>query len=202
LNKKQVGIIGVGGIGSWLVYFIHQLILSNQIPNNYEFHLIDFDEVENKNITYQYFKGSDIFEPKVHALAANFGCESFVPRQMKIENEDQLKEYDIIICCVDNNGPRKLMYEHAEKTDKFWMDLRAEGRTFFVATKHPKNNLQEMLKTIDSNLTKNTSCQRAYEFAQGIVQQGNKIVAVIASQLFLNHIRGERPTKPFISLTI
>ena len=45
-------------------------------------------------------------------------------RAWPILSEQQMKGYDLIICCVDNLGIRKTMYNTSLK----WLDLRAQGR--------------------------------------------------------------------------
>lgn len=200
--KHKTAIVGLGGIGSWFLFFIHDLIEHEQITKNHIFYLIDDDEVTDKVIKYQYFRDHEIFELKVQALAEQFGCNQFIPINKRIENDKDLIDYDSIICCVDNHKFRKLFYKHVFKNSKYWIDMRAEGRTFYIAQTHPKNTLESMLKTIDSTFKTSTSCQRKFELEQGIIQQGNKIVALIGSQIFLNHFRKQDSPKPFLSMTI
>jgi hypothetical protein len=75
----------------------------------------------------------------------------------------------------------------------YWLDMRSEGQTFFIAESCEDNTPGTMLKTISTDEGgKGTSCQYAHELEKGIIQQGNKIVAAIGSQYLLNRLRGEK----------
>jgi hypothetical protein len=94
------------------------------------------------------------------------------------------------------------MLSWAEKNpDKFWIDLRAEGRSMSYYIKHPKNDIKKMMDTMDQKDQKNHSCQLEYELDNGIIQQGNKIIAYIGSQLLLNYLRDE-PSVSHMSIRI
>lgn len=199
---NNIGIIGVGGIGSWLSFFIHNLLEQKQL-NDVRIDLIDDDTVEDKNIRYQFFRDHEIFDPKVEALENYFGDTRIRGLCKKITESREFNGYDVLICCVDNNGLRKMLFEWAEKNPRcYWIDLRSEGRTFYIAHQHPDNTYKHMLATLGKDLETSTSCQRKYELEQGIIQQGNKIVAVIASQYLLNYVRGEKNVRAEFTLTI
>ena len=93
--KRKVLVIGTGGIGSFLIQFLDKVEL-------YDITVADPDIVEAKNIPYQNFTKSEISQKKVYAIAR---YNSVVTSQTyPILSEQQMKGYDLIICCVDNLG--------------------------------------------------------------------------------------------------
>jgi len=184
---KNVLIVGAGGIGSWLAFFLDDLNHHEQTD-----HLLitfaDDDEVETKNIKYQNFGIEDVTDYKVESLAARYGFEKIAKR---ITEAKQLKDYDLIISCVDNPAFRRLLFTTAEKMDFYWIDLRSEGKGIAFYSKNKKNTLKKMLATLPKEDGEDKSCQLEYELEQGIIQQGNKIVAAIGSQMLLNWARNE-----------
>ena len=182
---EKVLVIGAGGVGSFLCKELFNLFMLNQVDlNDYEVFVADFDSVEKKNITYQDFEVADIFKNKAEVISKKY-C--FFPITKKIVAED-LGAYDIFIVAADNGRIRKLVYEHAIKTKKKFIDLRSEGRTIAVFTSSAKET--ELTNSLtDETLDESGSCQLKYEFEKGIIQVGNKIVATIGAQLFLNMAR-------------
>jgi len=192
---KNVLIVGAGGIGSWLGYFLNDLDKKGQ----FEEVLITFaddDTVDTPNLSYQKFQVDDISDFKAEVMADRYGFESISER---ITTEDVLIKYDCIISCVDGKNFRELLFKTADKNPElFWIDLRSEGRTIVLYSKHERNTLENMLKTLPKGEAEDGSCQREYEKNNNIIQQGNKIIALIASQQILNWIRNEGVMSEFI----
>ena len=113
--KRKVLVIGTGGIGSFLIQFLDKVDL-------YSITVADPDIVEEKNIPYQNFTKSEISKRKVDAIARYDIVLN--THRFPILSEQQMKGYDLIICCVDNLGIRKTLYNTSLK----WLDLRAQGR--------------------------------------------------------------------------
>jgi len=179
----KILIIGCGGIGSYLVRELHRLIENAQIVANIT--LCDFDNVEPKNILYQNFTEKDMLKNKASVLAKRYGFNHMIK---KIEKPEDLEGYNFIILCVDNSETRKLVFEYCySKKDVYFIDGRAEGRSIAVFTRDGNNKL-DMLKTL--NGVGSTSCQLEYMLEQGMIDNGNVIVATIISQLVLNKLRG------------
>ena len=186
---NKILVVGAGGIGSWLGYFLFGLEKATQLgPCRIQFS--DDDMVDLKNIRYQNFVKEDILEYKVAVLGDRYGFEQSTDR---IVRPEQLDGWDIIISCVDNVGFRKMLFTYCgDKEKPYWIDLRSEGRAIAFYTKHAKNTLAVLIDSLpadDDN--EGGSCQLAFELEAGIIQQGNKIIACIGSQLLLNHLRGE-----------
>lgn len=197
MKSIKVLIAGAGGNNSWLVAELHRLIKNGQISPRYHFTIADHDTVERKNLLYQNFEDIDLLDHKARSLSERYVMAGLVK---KLESPRDLEGYDIIISGVDNSKFRRMLFEYvAIHPDVFWMDLRAEGTQVAIYCKHEKNTTGEMLASLpDASADEHTaSCQRQYELDSGIIQQGNKIAAVIASQFFLHHIRGEKVPASF-----
>jgi len=190
-------IVGQGGIGSVLSGHLHALEEIEQI-NDLHVTVCDDDLVELKNIKYQNFGPEDVTDFKVESISARYGFKAL---NKKITSEEDLKGYDCIVSAVDNVKFRKLLFEFVDKNPKiYWIDLRSEGRSVAAFTKSKKNTLEKMLETLpkDGDDSEGGSCQLKFELENNIIQQGNKIIAVIGSQMILNWLRKETNMPEFI----
>lgn len=186
---KNILIVGCGGIGSFLSREINRLMLTEQINlNNVSITLMDFDNVEMKNIKYQNFTNSDIGKNKAEVLGERY-CLDY--KTQELTRPEQMKGYDIIISCVDNAEARRKVFEYCFKNDVYFIDGRSEGKAIALFTKTAESTKEKMLETLNGDDGKSKSCQLKYELEKGIIQQGNLIVATILSQLLLNKLRGE-----------
>lgn len=189
-------VIGCGGNGSWLLRHIHRLIKKDQIPQTVEFTLYDDDNVEKKNLLYQDFEMKDVLDNKAQVMANRY---DMVAKGKRVKDAKEFEPFDIVIAAVDNPDLRELLYRYMDKNpEKYWIDVRAEGRAVSIYTRHRNNTLAKLLKTLPKNTEgASTSCQLAYELDSGIIQMGNQIAAVITAQLLLNHLRGEENSDEF-----
>lgn len=181
----KVLVVGAGGIGSWLAFFINDLIEKEQFNGQAEFTFADDDVVDMKNIKYQNFGMEDIADAKVDSLNIRYGFNALNKR---IEDVEELKKYDVVVSAVDNTIFRKMLFENEPQEDYYWIDLRSEGNQVSAYTKGLDKI--KLLDTVPKEVA-GASCQRAYELEQGIIQNGNKIIASIGSQYLLNYFRGE-----------
>jgi hypothetical protein len=183
----RVLIVGCGGIGSYLIRNLYEAKLADQL-HDIGITIVDDDTVDTKNLKYQNFFDDEVFDNKAEALSIRYGFEA-IPK--KIKKEADLDDYNIIIAAVDDNDLRKLLYKWGIRNpDKFWIDLRSEGRTIAFLTQSPKHTHQSLLATL--NEEGGNSCQLDFELAANIIQYGNQIVAAIGCQMLLNHLRGEK----------
>jgi molybdopterin/thiamine biosynthesis adenylyltransferase len=193
--STKVGVVGAGGIGSWLLDEISRLQKLVQIPDDYYFTIFDDDTVERKNLTYQNFGVKDVLEKKVHALAKRYDV---VGTDKRLTVDKDLSKFDVIICSVDNPQFRRLMFRYMEKhLDKFWIDLRAESRVVVALVKSQSTNYDKLIKDLPEG-EMSTSCQLEFELSAGILQLGNRIAATIGAQYLLNFIRGDVSPDEFI----
>ena len=192
---RDILIIGAGGIGSYFIEFLEDMVLKKQIPPNL-YHIADFDGVETKNVRYQNFDASDVGKNKADVMKSKSKLKSmFVVIKEKITADD-LDAYDGFIICADNGRIRKEIFQHfKENPDKFFIDLRSEGRQIaFFTSALKEEKLNETLN--DLTLDDSGSCQLKYEFDQGIIQFGNRIIASIGIQLLMNYMRDETDLLP------
>ncbi len=191
-------IIGVGGIGSWLIEEIAKAVNQEQIELENEFYIADDDMVEINQITYQNFTTKEIAESKAKVLAKRFKDIALIyPITKRIMTEKQLEGYNLIICCADNTIVRELVFRYCHKNNIDFIDLRAEGRYVMAM---PKGTLEGDLSTLDLEDRASGSCQKESDLRKGWIQKGNKIIAMIGIQMLLNYFRGERNSKMLLRI--
>ncbi len=191
LNKILV--VGCGGIGSYLIGDIAEAVRQEQINLNISFTIADNDMAELNQVKYQNFMEDEIGENKAEILSKRYS-ELMVVNSMKkrIEKEDQLKGYDPIICCVDNSPTRELIFRYCHDKGIEFIDLRAKGRYVMA---FQKSELNTDLKTLDLTDKLDGSCQKQNDIERGLIQYGNRIVAVIGLQMLINHLRGKKNSR-------
>ena len=120
-DKRKILIIGVGGIGSYLTPLLHKTGL-------YDLCISDPDIVEEKNLYYQNFNTSHLGKNKVSCIVENDAITLRNPYPILTDN--QLKGFDLVVCCADNLDARRLVYRQGFQDDvkTMWLDLRAQGR--------------------------------------------------------------------------
>ena len=142
---RRVLIIGAGGIGSFLIPLLDKVGM-------YDISVADPDKVETKNLTYQNFTKEDVGENKASVMRNRYRSING-GSQYPILSEKQMQGYDLVICCVDNIGLRRTMYNCK---DLKWLDLRAQGRNAAMVsyTADPK-----MYDTLLAGEERSFSCQ-------------------------------------------
>ena len=187
----NVLIVGAGGIGSWLAFFLNDLVDKDQFSADTTFTFADDDIVDKKNVTYQNFPLEDISDAKVDSIQTRYLFEGFSGR---VEDVTFLENYDVVVSAVDNTVFRKMLFDNEPQESYYWIDLRSEGNQ---VSAYSKGADKEMLLASVSGEVLDASCQRKFELEQGIIQNGNKIIAAIGSQMILNFYRGEMNKKQF-----
>lgn len=184
-------IAGAGGINSWFIKTISDLCEKEQIPMHWEFTIFDGDNIESKNLTYQNFSQKDLLQDKAAVLGERYGMSSKIKY---IKSAKEFDSFDVVVCGVDNREFRAMLFTYMDAhPDKYWIDMRAEGRAVAIYAKNPKNTLDVMLKTLGDATADagSTSCQLEFELSAGTIQLGNRIIADIGAQYLLNFLRGE-----------
>jgi hypothetical protein len=131
--KRKVLVIGAGGIGSFLIPLLDKVKL-------YDITVADPDIVEAKNLPYQNFSEEDVGLFKVGSMSVRFNSVK-KDSQYPILTEKQMQGYDLVICCVDNLGVRKTLYNTSVK----WLDLRAQGRNAALVSYKADPKMYDML---------------------------------------------------------
>lgn len=194
----KILLVGVGGIGSWFIEELCKCIEQEQIDSNTEISIADNDMVEIAQVKYQNFTYDEAGLNKAEALANRFSWYGVKAIKDRIKAVKQLKGYDFIVLCVDNEPTREMVITYCFKQGIEFIDLRASGRVIsaFPKLEKPEDNLN----FVDSNDTVCYSCQDKATLNQGRIDKGNKIIALIGVQMVLNHLRGMR--NKVISLAI
>lgn len=197
-----IKVIGAGGIGSYLIRELYTLHKTSQLMDASGKPVVieayDPDEIEQKNLLYQNYTTSDLYDNKGKRIADKYpgviGFDTKVQDFKKIiKNKD-----DMVISCVDNKETRLAMFEQLESLPNIWIDLRSHGRTIACYVKSKKNTFDNMKKTLPDKVEKGEdSCQLSSDLAAGIVQMGNRIIATIGAQMVLNVLRKEDFTSSY-----
>jgi len=180
----KVLIVGGGGIGSYLTKFIGEYLLKGLIDfNEVTIIIMDDDIVELKNLNHQNFEIEDLGNPKVDALKKY----NVLTINERLTNSKQFIDYDMILCCVDNDTTRALIYLTCHDRGIEFIDIRSQGKRVFCS---PKGiSYEEDSKFLDLKDTTNYSCQEKKDLKNGQIQFTNRIAASIGFQMFLNYLR-------------
>jgi sulfur carrier protein ThiS adenylyltransferase len=127
LAELLVTVIGIGAIG-------RQVALQLAAIGVRQLQLVDFDRVENTNITTQGYLLADIGQPKVCATAEAIAR---LDPTVRIETVDdrfrpKLDVGEVLFCCVDSIEVRAAIWRSAGRRAKFWTDGRMLGEAIRV----------------------------------------------------------------------
>lgn len=201
-NIKNIAIVGVGGIGSWFIHFLYDFgYLRKQLPIiNWNIDIYDPDIVDEKNLLHQNFNVKHLGKSKVEILGDKYPIVNPVQREMG--NED-FKNYDVIICCVDNMKFRKdLMSYGAANKQLYWIDGRCQSRAIQVFTSQSPSildNIKDPLE-ITSEDSVQGGCLREIDKNNNTAHATPVIIAAIMLQQLLNYYRNESSNNWEISL--
>ena len=141
---RRILIIGTGGIGSFLTQFLDKVGM-------YNITVADPDIVEARNLTYQNFSRGHVGQNKASVMMDSYeSVEHF--SKYPVLTEKQMEGYDLVICCVDNLGVRRTLYNTSIK----WLDLRAQGRNAALVSHKADPKMYDMLLAGDD---RSYSCQ-------------------------------------------
>jgi len=186
-KDEPILVVGAGGIGSNLLYYLTKTILSDRIV------VVDPDTVEPHNIGTQFFRAGDIGKKKVDAIRETlslFGVTSFsiTPLLKRMNHEDILP---ITIVGVDNMKTRREVFENWKQQEG--REILIDGRlsaNFYQVFTVLKGREEEYEKTLfPDELVPDDKCtfkQTAY-FA-GLI--GARMVHILVNYL-MNKYSGE-----------
>jgi molybdopterin/thiamine biosynthesis adenylyltransferase len=195
MTNLKVAIIGCGGIGSYFIRSLSEVIKKdiagfNKI-NPLAIDLIDFDLAEEKNFAYTIYDIEHLDRNKAEVLADITGYRAI---KNEIKTVEQLDGYDFIILCVDNNKVRNLIYD----SNIPFLDLRAKGSSImaFLTRKELDNNNEYRELTIDDGAK--GGCQYEADLEDRNIEFGNRIIAEIGLQILKRYLKGEVEHKNYI----
>ena len=184
---RKILIIGTGGIGSFLVQFLDKVGL-------YNITVADPDSVETKNLTYQNFKKSHVGQNKASVMMDSYKSVEHFSR-FPILTEKQMTGYDLVICCVDNLGVRRTLYNTSLK----WLDLRAQGRNAALVSHKADPKMYDMLLAGDD---RSYSCQGdSWDGTNKNVHFMQVAIAGIGAQWIQRYMNDE-PVKEFLVINM
>jgi D-arabinose 1-dehydrogenase-like Zn-dependent alcohol dehydrogenase len=174
---RKILIIGTGGIGSFLTQFLDKVGM-------YNITVADPDIVEAKNLTYQNFSRGHVGQNKASVMMDSYeSVEHF--SKYPVLTEKQMQGYDLVICCVDNLGVRRTLYNTSLK----WLDLRAQGRNAALVSHKADPKMYDMLLAGDD---RSYSCQGdSWDGTNKNVHFMQVAIAGIGAQWIQRYMNGE-----------
>ena len=129
LEGLAISVIGVGAIG-------RQVALQLASLGARQLTLVDFDEVEEVNITTQGYLWEDLGKFKVLATAEAISRIDPVIQAGQVVDRFRPSQPmgDAIFCCVDSISVRGAIWRSAGKNAQFWVDGRMLGEVIRVLT--------------------------------------------------------------------
>lgn len=190
-NKNlRVICVGVGGIGSYFAEHIDKLIELKQIKEM-DFTFFDDDIIEVKNMLYQNFDTNDIDSYKTEALEMKLFNIAFERKRVKRED---LKSYDLVVLCADNNIIREDAWYNWEQYKIPFIDSRANGKTVGIFSSNTENYLSTLSSSKES-----TSCQNPFQIERKEIEFGNVVIASILAQGLLTYSRTKKLPNDFMT---
>jgi sulfur carrier protein ThiS adenylyltransferase len=129
LSTTSATVIGVGAIG-------RQVALQFASIGAPHIQLIDFDNVENHNVTTQGYLQADIGQSKVSTTAAaiaNIDSTIHVD-QINDRFRPKLQTGSVVFCCVDSISARAAIWKQLKTKTDFWCDGRMLGEVLRIFT--------------------------------------------------------------------
>ncbi|MBN2579369.1 MAG: ThiF family adenylyltransferase [Pirellulales bacterium] len=127
LENLTVTVIGVGAIGRQAALQLAAL----GVPR---LQLIDFDTVDQTNVTTQGYCASDVGQPKVTAMESAIRRIDPAISVEVIQDRYRPKTAsgEAVFCCVDSITARAAIWRSAGRTCRFWADGRMLGEVLRV----------------------------------------------------------------------
>lgn len=144
LHNTPIKIIGTGSVGSFTC-----LSLIKMGAHNVE--VWDDDEIDEVNISNQFFRIKDVGEYKVDALQSlisNFEDVPLITHSQKCTGKENLN--GIVIVALDSMLPRKRIWDSIKNKEdvELFIDPRMGAKTARVYFVNPKNGIKEYEKTL------------------------------------------------------
>jgi molybdopterin-synthase adenylyltransferase len=191
LTDLTVTVIGVGAIG-------RQAALQLAAIGVRSLHLIDFDVVDETNITTQGYAAEDVGKLKVTAtneavlrldpsIAVQVTNDRYRPRQALSS---------VVFCCVDSISARSAIWRSVQHGCRFWSDGRMLAETIRVLTVAD----QQGRSHYPSTLFQQAEAQTGQCTARSTIYSAN-IAAGLMLHQFARWLRGQ-PVDPDVTLNL
>lgn len=140
INREQaVAVIGVGGVGSWVVEFLC-------LAGVQRLELYDGDTVSDHNLNRLPLPPSTVGQLKTQALAdALRGRDTEIVAHLKFDPEILLEPLicDWIVCCTDSLASRRMIWKYAKDNGIKYMEVGADGDGWTVTYQPPDRSTGE-----------------------------------------------------------
>jgi len=113
LMKSKVVVVGAGALGSWEVYFLKKVGVSEIV-------VIDRDFVDYNDLPRTIYDEEDVEKPKVEVLKKKFGAKGYF-EDLNPSTVSLLDGADLIIDGTDNIYTRQVINDYCVKNDKPWI---------------------------------------------------------------------------------
>lgn len=197
---KKIAIIGCGGINSWVVKHLKEIVDLFDKQQLIYVKLFDKDVVEEKNLLRgnQNFKVEDLMKEKAKQLGNRYKFD-FENILITDENISELDNFDDIILGVDNHKTRRLLYEYCLNKGKYLLDLRAQGTQMAFYILDSEKDMKYYDEKFFSNkdlMDRKGSCQLSEDIEKDHIENANKIIAYYGVYgIYFKQIRGEKAAK-------
>lgn len=159
IKDKRVGVIGVGGLGSWIAEFLARIGIKELV-------IIDYDKVEEKNLDRQNYTYRDIGRFKIDALEDRIKSidEKINVKKFREINIDILKDLDIFFDATDNMESKLLINEISVYLNKKYIFGSVAGDRGYVGIIDPSDfclydifgNKEDVLYGSDTGVSQST----------------------------------------------
>lgn len=132
LLKAKIIIFGVGGVGGALAHFLVRSGVQN-------LDVVDFDKIDITNLNRQLISfQNNVGKLKVEELKTqlkninpNLNINTFaIKYSVETQNEIDLKQYDIILDCVDDVAAKKLLVLNAKANNVYILSAMGAGNRY------------------------------------------------------------------------
>jgi hypothetical protein len=192
--KKQVLVIGAGGIGSLLVEHLARAFAFSGLSETHILNLtmMDSDVVESRNLPHQQFCHDNLSQPKVsivrdRVMTIGITSQSVIKVNAIVEDfsaETDLSKYDLVVVAVDREEPRKIVHSKANE----WLELRARGDGFVMWSHLDDIQILDSLPKLPEGTS--ASCQLDGAIETGNIQFGFALAAAHGAQWVVQWLRG------------
>jgi len=193
---RKIAIVGCGGINSWLIKHLYDVVEMFDKKELIYVCLFDKDVVEEKNLLRQNqnFEINDLMKEKAEVLGKKYKF-NFNTTFITEDNLDLLQNFDDIIIGVDNHKTRRLLYKYCLEKKKYLLDLRAQGTLIAFYILNHKKTIEDYDKEMFNNentMARKGSCQLVKDIENDHIENGNKIIAFFGIYgIYFKKLRGE-----------